>query len=105
MPLGYFGSSLAILVLTLLTPFAYVYVWPRAVTRRPLFLVVTLSLAPIVAVVLENWYLDAVEGVGGSFNRGEVAARLRARYYTACLVAVLVEYLICRAAQYFLKKK
>ena len=111
MPLGFFGSPLAILLLTLLTPFAYVYVWPRGVTRRPLFLVVTLSLALIVAVALEYWYLDAVVGggiAGGSGgvagNPVEAAARLRARFYTACLVGVLVEYVICHAARYFLKK-
>jgi hypothetical protein len=104
MPLSFVGSSLAILVLTPLTPFAYVYVWPRGVTRRPLFLVVTLSLALIVAVALEYWYVDYVAGIGGSFNPVQTAARIRARFYTACLVGVLVEYLICHATRYFLKK-
>jgi len=104
-------GALVILVLTLLIPFAYIYAWPRGVTRRALFLVVTLTLALIVAAALVFWFLDAVVGVGIAGQSGGLAgdiavikARIRTRFVTASFVGVLVEYLICHATQHSLKR-
>ena len=111
MPSDPLASCVAILALALLTPFTYVYIWPRGVTRRLLFLVVTLALALIVAVASVLWFLDAVVGLGIAGRSAGIAGnialveeRIRVRFIAACTAEVLVEYLLCHAVQLFLKK-
>lgn len=106
MPLGVVGTPAAILVLTLLVPFAYCYTWPGGLARPSIFLVVTLTLALIVAAISIFWFPQALVGVGisgasASTDAGSALfeARLRTRFIIAALVTVLVQYLICRATQ------
>ena len=55
---------LAILSLTLAVPFAFRYLWPGGVARPPLFLVVTLTLALVVAAIAISWFAQLLTGVG-----------------------------------------
>jgi hypothetical protein len=106
MPLGPVGTAAAILLLTLLAPVAFRYAWPGGVARPSLFLVVTLTLALIVAAIAVSWFLHALVGVGISGGTADSTARfetqLRNRFFSAAIGAVLAQYWLCRATQFFL---
>jgi hypothetical protein len=108
MPLALVGIP-AILVLTLVVPFAFRYLWPGGVARPRLFLVVTLTLALIVAAVAIAWFAQILVGIGIARPSARTAdsnalfeARLRNRFFTASVAAVLAQYWLCRATRYFL---
>ena len=102
MPLPLLGMP-AILVLTLGVTFAFRYLWPGGVARPRLFLVVTLTLALIVAAVAITWFSQILVGIGIAGASGTTAdssalfdARLRNRFLVASLGAVLAQYWLCR---------
>jgi hypothetical protein len=108
MPLA-LAEALAILVLTLAVPFAFRSLWPGGVARPPLFLVVTLTLALIVAAIAISWFSQTLSGIGiarPSTNTVDSSAlfeaRLRNRFFSASVCAVLAQYWLCRATQFFL---
>lgn len=105
MPLGVVGTPAAILMVTLLVPFLYRYVWPRAVTRRSRFFAISLTLGLVVAAVAIFWFLLALNGAGiatGSTNpSGPFEAQLRTRFLTAAMSAFSVQYVLCRITQGF----
>lgn len=100
---------LAILLLTLAVPFAFRYLWPGGVARPPLFLVVTVTLALVVAAIAISWFAQLLTGVGiagPSANTTEggalFEARLRHRFFSASVCAVVAQYWFCRGTQFFL---
>jgi uncharacterized membrane protein len=108
MPLALVGV-LAILVLTLAVPFAFRSLWPGGVARPPLFLVVTLTLALVVAAIAISWFSQILVGIGIAGpstntldNSALFEARLRNRFFTAAVCAVVGQYWLCRATQFFL---
>jgi hypothetical protein len=110
MPLALLGMP-AILVLTLGVTFAFRYLWPGGVARPRLFLVVTLTLALIVAAVAISWFAQILVGIGIARTSARTAAssalfdaRLLSRFFTASLCAVLAQYWLCRGTQFFLGK-
>jgi hypothetical protein len=111
MPLPLVGI-LAILVLTLAIPLAFRYLWPGGVARPPLFLVVTLTLALVVAAIAISWFSQILVGIGIAGPSTTTAdsgalfeARLRNRFFTASVCAVVAQYWLCRATQFFLGRK
>jgi hypothetical protein len=112
MPPGLVAAPLAIIALTLLVPFAFRYLWPGGVARPPIFLAVTLTLALIVAAISVFWFLQALVGVGISgaapastfTTNATFEAALRTRLISSAIAAVVVEYWLCRATQFFLGK-
>jgi hypothetical protein len=109
MPFGAIGTPAAILLVTLVVPVAFRYVWPGGIARPSLFLVVTLTLALIVAAFAIFWYFQALLGVGFSTPSSATAngsalfeTQLRNRFFTAAICAVLAQYWLCRATQFFL---
>lgn len=109
MPLGPVGTPAAILLVTLLVPVAFRYAWPGGVARPSLFLVVTLTLALVVAAIAISWFLQAMVGVGISVPSSGTAessprfeTQLRTRFFMAAIGAVLAQYWLCRATQLFL---
>ena len=105
-----FGIA-SILALTLLVPFAFRRLWPGGVARPRLFLVVTLTLALVVAAVAITWFTQLLVGIGiagGPAGTSDATAlfdaQLRHRLLAAAVSAVLAQYWICRGAQYFLGK-
>jgi hypothetical protein len=109
MPLGPIGTPAAILLLTLMVPVAFRYAWPGGVARPSIFLVVTLTLALIVAAIVIFWFLQALAGVGIAGRPAGTAdssalfeARLRNRFFTAAIFAALAQYWLCRATQFLL---
>lgn len=110
MPLGPIGTPLAILLMTFVVPVAFRYAWPGGVSRPALFLVVTLTLALFVAALSVFWFLQPLLGAGiasptaGTTEQGSLLeVRLRNRLFTAAICAVLAQYWLCRATQFFLK--
>jgi len=111
MPFGVVGTPLVILLLTLVVSIAFRYAWPGGVARPSLFLVIALTLALIVAAFAIFWFLQPLAGVGvsaptpGTTDRSAVfEARLRNRFFTAAICAVLAQYWLCRATQFFLTR-
>jgi hypothetical protein len=109
MLLGPIGTPAAILLLTLVVPIAFRYGWPGGVARPAIFLVVTLTLALIVSAIAIFWFLQALANVGIAAPSAATAARsalfeatLRNRFFTAAICAVLAQYWLCRATQFFL---
>ena len=109
MPLGPIGTPAAILLLTLMVPVAFRYLWPGGVARPSLFLVLTLALALVVAAIAIFWYLQALVGVGISGPSARTSdssalfeARMSTRFLTAAICAVLAQYWLCRGTQFFL---
>jgi len=102
-------APVVILALTLTTPFAYRFVWPRTVTRSGAFFGITLSVGLIIAIVAIFWFLAVLNGVGISRPSGATAAAsarfesvMRFRFGIAAVLAVLAQYLVCRFTQGFL---
>jgi len=100
---------LAILLLTLAVPFAFRSLWPGGVARPPLFLVVTLTLALIVAAIAISWFAQILTGIGiagpsaNSLGGGALfEARMRNRFFSAAVCAVVAQYWCCRGTQFFL---
>jgi uncharacterized membrane protein len=108
MPLALVGVF-AILVLTLAVPFAFRAFWPGGVARPSLFLLVTLTLALIVAAFAISWFSQILVGIGIAHpststldNSALFEARLRNRFFAASVCAVVAQYWLCRATQFFL---
>jgi hypothetical protein len=102
-------EALAISGLTLAIPFAFRYLWPGGVARPQLFLVVTLTLALVVAAIAISWFSQILVGIGiagPSTHPLDSSAlfegRLRNRFLTASVCAVVAQYWLCRATQFFL---
>ena len=101
-----FAASLVILVLVLAVPIAYRYLWPITIKRPKPFLLITLTIGFVIAVVAIFWLLNVPVSIGISdasrATDASHAAReavLRNRLLVAAVFAVLVEYLVCRITQ------
>ena len=99
----------AIFVLTLAVPLAFRSLWPGGVARPPLFLVITLTLALVVAAIAISWFSQILVGIGiarpstSTLDSSALfEARLRNRFFAASVCAVVAQYWLCRATQFFL---
>ena len=101
----------AILLLTLLVPIAFRYGWPDRIARPTMFLLVMLTVALVVAAAAIYWFLQPLNGVGIAGTSIRPAdqstgfeAVLRKRFFTAAICALLAQYWLCRAMQFFVTR-
>ncbi len=102
----FFVAPNLILVLVLAVPIAYRHLWPVKLKRPRLFLMITLTMAVVIAAVATSWFFGPLISLGISGHSVRVAvsspsleAVLRNRLLVAAVFAVLVEYLLCRITQ------
>jgi hypothetical protein len=101
-----FAAPIVILVLVLVVPVAYRYLWPITIKRPKVFLLITLPIGLLVAGVAGFWLLNLPVHIGMTgasrdtdASRAALEAVLRNRLLVAAVFAVVVEYLVCRITQ------
>lgn len=101
-----FAAPIVILVAVLAVPIAYRYLWPITIKRPKPFLLITLTIGLVIAAVAIFWFFNLPVRVGISgASRGTDASHaaleavLRNRLLVAAVLAVVVEYLVCRITQ------
>ena len=101
-----FAGPIVIFALVVTVPIAYRYLWPIKTKRPKLFLLITLAMGLVIAAVASAWFLQILVGIGiAGASPGTADAQavfesvLRNRLLVAAVLAVVIEYLLCRITQ------
>jgi hypothetical protein len=102
MPFGFFGSAAALVLLGVVMPLLFAFVWPGAVARPALFLAVMIASGVVSGIALFWWHASPMTNMGIAGERGagnqswhEFQTMLQTRYVWAAAGVVGTQLLLC----------
>ena len=111
MPLGFFGTAVALVVIAIAIPLLYASVWPGGVSRVALFLSIMTVSGAISGVIAFMWLIAPLANVGiaaapsGSSSDGtSLNAMLLSRLYIGVVALLTVQAALSKGLQHLLAR-
>lgn len=109
MPLGFFGTAIALIALAIAISFVYAMVWPGGVSRMPVFLSITTVVGIIAGIAAFVWLIVPLNGIGiaaapagAADESATFSSMLLSRFYIAAAALALFQAALSKGLQHFL---